>query len=202
MSPRHYQLGLRQDGVEESRRRVLTAARAVLADATGYQAFTVDAVARKADVARATIYYQFGSKTGLLEGLCDALAASGGMSELGTAFRNPDPEGAICEFVERFSRFWDVDRVVMRRLRALALLDPEVGAVILGRDQRRREGLAVLVGRLTGPGGEERSRMVPLLVAITSFEIFDQLAAIDQPFAEVIGEVVHLCMSALEIKSS
>lgn len=85
----------------------------------------------------------------------------------------------------------------MRRLRALALLDPEVGAVILGRDHRRREGLAVLVGRLTGPGGGERSRAVPMLLAITSIEMFDQRAAIDQPFAEGLGEVVHLCMAAL-----
>ncbi len=44
--------------------------------------------------------------------------------------------------------------------------------------------------------------MVPMPVAIRSFEIFDQVAAIDQPFVEVISEVVHLCLSALELTNS
>ena len=82
MSPRPYQLGKRQDQIDESRQRVINAARALLAEATSYTNFTVDAVAKRADVSRATVYYQFESKTGLLEALCDALAEAGHMSDL------------------------------------------------------------------------------------------------------------------------
>ena len=84
-----------------------------------YPDFTVDAVARRADVARATVYYQFGSKAGLLEAVCDDLAESGGMAGLADAFADPDPRAALHRFIDVFARFWAADPPVMRRLRAL-----------------------------------------------------------------------------------
>jgi len=43
---------------------------------------------------------------------------------------DPDPLQALHRFVACFGRFWAADRPAMRRLRPLALLDPDVGAVI------------------------------------------------------------------------
>ncbi len=147
MSPRPYNLGKRQAQISAGRRQVLDAARGLLAEATSYRDFTVDAVARGAGVARATVYYQFGSKPGLLEAVCDDLAAAGGLADLADAFTEDDAEAAWQRFVAAFGRFWDVDRPVMRRLRALAQLDPEVADVIAARDQRRRQGIEVLLRR-------------------------------------------------------
>src|ERR1700722_14728067 len=147
MSPRPYQLGKRQAQIEESRRRVLDAARALLAEATTYSAFTVEAVAQRADVARATVYYQFESKTGLLEAVCDALAEEGGLADLPAVFAQPDPVEALVALVGCFARFWAADRAVLRRIRALAALDPDVRAVIAARDDRRRQIIGVLLGR-------------------------------------------------------
>src|ERR1700734_2975469 len=130
MSPRPYQLGKRQAQIDESRRRVIEAARALLTDVDSSRSFTVEAVARRADVAKATVYYQFGSKTGLLEALCDALAVGGGLSGMPAAFTDPHPAAGLRTLVGVFARFWAEDRGVMRRLRALAALDPEVRAVI------------------------------------------------------------------------
>lgn len=194
MSPRPYHLGQRQDQIDVSRRRVIAAARALLAEATSYAAFTVDAVAKRADVARATVYYQFESKTGLLEALCDALAEAGQMADLASAFRNPDPLEALRTFVACFGRFWAVDRLVMRRLRALAALDPEVGAVISGRDERRRSGLAVLVARLNEDQrlAVQTDLAVRMLYTLTSFETFDALAAADQALTAVTPDVLTL----------
>jgi AcrR family transcriptional regulator len=76
MSPRPYRLGQRQVLADETRSKILDAARAQLETEAS---FSIDAVARRADVARMTVYYQFGSKRGLLEALFDALAASGGL---------------------------------------------------------------------------------------------------------------------------
>src|ERR1700733_13191896 len=95
MSPRQYQLGKRQEQIDESRRRVIDAARSLLTDADSYRSFTVEAVAKRADVAKATVYYQFGSKTGLLEAICDALAAAGGMSGMPAAFTDPHPSAGL-----------------------------------------------------------------------------------------------------------
>jgi AcrR family transcriptional regulator len=199
MSPRPYQLGRRQEQIDESRQRIIDAARSLLAEADSYTAFTVDAVARRADVARATIYYQFDSKTGLLEALCDALAEAGQMSELAAAFTNPDPAQALRSFVASFGRFWAADRLVMRRLRALAALDPEVGAVISARDGRRRAGLEVLAGRLSDGGvtALEPDRAVSLLFVLTSFETFDALAHPEQELTYVVRDVLDLVEAAL-----
>ena len=125
MSPRPYNLGKRQVQMSQGRRQVLDAARGLLAEVTSYGNFTVDAVARRAGVARATVYYQFGSKPGLLEAVCDDLAEAGGLADLAGAFTQAEARAAWRRFVAVFGRFWDADRLVMRRLRALASSSPK-----------------------------------------------------------------------------
>jgi AcrR family transcriptional regulator len=200
VSPRRYDLGKRREQIDQSRQQVLDAARFLLAGTASYTAFTVDAVARQADVARATVYYQFGSKAGLLEALCDALAEAGQMSDLAGAFADPNPLEALRRFVACFGRFWSADRLAMRRLRALAALDPEVGAIISARDQRRREGLEVLVGRFCDAHltAAEPGRAVRALMALTSFETFDALALPDQELTDVVPVVLQLAEAALQ----
>ncbi|WP_395294792.1 TetR/AcrR family transcriptional regulator [Kitasatospora hibisci] len=169
MSPRSYRMGQRQADVDGTRARIVEAARAQLT-ATG--ALSLDAVAKRADVARATVYYQFGSKTGLLEAVCDALAEQGGMARLAEAFTRPDPWAAVDGFVEVMGGFWAVDRVCTRRLRALAALDEEVGRVVAERDARRREGTRVLAARIDGGPRDAAA----VLFVLTGFETFDALA--------------------------
>src|SRR5438876_6232952 len=180
MSPRPYRLGQRQAATEQTRTRIISAARELLMTSDGFSTFSIDQVARQADVARMTVYHQFGSKGGLLEALCDALAASGGMEQLATAFRLPDPLAALDQYLLIFGRFWDTDRLVTRRLRALAALDPDFEQVIQARDERRRQGLRVLVGRIAQQSGrlppERVDEVVDILYMLLSFESFDTLA--------------------------
>jgi len=194
VSPRSYQLGARRVQIDDSRRKIIDAARALLTESTSYTTFTVDAVAKKADVARATIYYQFESKIGLIEAVCDALAEDGQMSELASAFMNPDPIEALTIFIACFARFWNSDRLVMRRLRSLARLEQEVGGVISDRDERRRSGLVVLVERLSDQHflTVEPDRAVQILFTLTSFESFDSLAADNLSMTEVEGEILAM----------
>ncbi len=180
MSPRRYRLGQRQVTTEQTRARILSAARELLVARDGFSGFTMEAVARQADVARMTVYYQFGSKVGLLEALSDWLAAQGGMEQLAGAFHRADPGEALDEYIAVFSRFWDADRLVTRRLRALSALDTDFEQVIRARDERRRHGLRVLVGRLAEqrghPSAEAFDETVNVLFTLLSFEYFDTLA--------------------------
>jgi AcrR family transcriptional regulator len=202
MSPRPYQLGKRQDQVYEVRQRVVSSARDLLGASTSYTAFTVEAVAKRADVARATVYYQFESKAGLLQAVCDSLAMEGGLAELEGAFRQPDPHHALRGFVDCFARFWAVDPQVMRRLRALAALDPEVRVVIAERDERRRRGLEVLLGRfLPSKPGRQSAKLeavLTVLYMLTSFETFDSLSGGHRQPAVVAGEVTELMELTLD----
>jgi AcrR family transcriptional regulator len=188
MSPRPYQLGRRQEQIDESRRRVLDAARAVLGgDSNG---FSVDAVARQADVARATVYYQFGSRSGLLEAVCDDLADEGGVVGLASAFLRPDLDSALAEFANVFGQFWSADRRAMRRLRALAALDADVEAVIAARDERRLSALTALFAKHGASSEPLRA-----VYALTSFETYDTLAGQDT-IASVVPVVARLAVAA------
>jgi AcrR family transcriptional regulator len=201
MSPRPYRLGQRQVTTEQTRARIITAARELLVASDGFSGFSIDAVARAADVARMTVYYQFGSKIGLLEALSDSLAAHGGMEQLAAAFQRPDPLDALAEYIAVFGRFWNSDRLVTRRLRALAALDPDFEQVVRARDERRREGLRVIVRRLVEkyarPTPEAFDEAVDVLYTLISFECFDTLAGSTRSLEEITPVVQRLARSAL-----
>ncbi len=201
MSPRPYRLGQRQAATEQTRARILTAARELLIASDGFSGFSIEAVAHKADVARMTVYHQFGSKIGLLEALSDSLAAHGGMEQLANAFRQSDALDALDEYITVFSRFWQSDRLVTRRLRALSALDPDFEQVVRARDERRREGLRVIVRRLVEkygrPTPEAVDEMVNILFTLLSFECFDTLAGPARSIEEISPVVQRLARAAL-----
>ena len=102
MSPRPYNLGRRQESAEQTRTRIVEAARELLMASDGFSGFTMEAVARQAGVARMTVYYQFESKVGLLEAVSDELARRGHMERLAEAFTQPTAPLALEKFVETF----------------------------------------------------------------------------------------------------
>jgi len=201
MSPRPYRLGQRQATTEQTRARIINAARELLAESSGFSGFSIDAVARQADVARMTVYHQFGSKIGLLEALSDSLAAHGGMEHLADAFRRPEPLDALDEYITVFGRFWSADRLVMRRLRALAALDPDFEHVIRTRDEWRRQGLRVIVQRFAEkhgrPAPEALDEAINVLFTLIGFECFDTLAGPTRSIEEVAPMMQRLARAAL-----
>jgi AcrR family transcriptional regulator len=201
MSPRPYHLGERQLTIDQTRARIVEAARSLLMTDDGFTKFTIEAVAREANVARMTVYYQFGSKIGLLEAICDSLAANGGIEQLAQVFRQADARDALAEYIRVFSRFWDSDRLVARRLRGLAALDQEFEQVIRARDERRRKGLRVLVQRLADQEGQLTpdafDEAIQTLYTLTSFETFDTLAGPARACVDVVPIVHRLARAAL-----
>ncbi len=203
MSPRPYKLGQRQAATEQTRARIISATRELLMSSESFSSFSIDQVARQADVARMTVYHQFGSKTGLLEALCDSLAANGGMEQIATAFRQSDPMDTLNQYLLIFSRFWEADRLVTRRLRALAALDPDFEQVIRARDERRRRGVRVITQRL-----QEREMLsttmssdhiVDMLFTLSSFETFDTLAGPERGLEEVAPLICALARAMLQL---
>jgi AcrR family transcriptional regulator len=206
MSPRPYQLGQRQAASEQTRSRVLQAARALLMESSSFSGFSIEAVARRADVARMTVYHQFGSKVGLLEVLCDTLAVTGNMEQLASAFQRPDPREGLDEYIRVFGHFWEADRLVTRRLRGLATLDADFEQVMGARDERRRNGLRVLVQRIMGKQDhadpEELDEKVTMLFALLSFESFEALAGPTRRLEDVVPLVCRLALAVLSLKKN
>jgi AcrR family transcriptional regulator len=201
MAPRPYNLGQRQLATDETRRRIVEAARELLA-ADNSAGFTVDAVAREAGVARMTVYYQFGSKRGVLEALFDALANRGLMPHLKPVLQEPVPSRALGGLITAFVRFWDSDRVVLRRARALAALDAEIAESVRARDERRREHLRRILTRLfegkPGDRAKDLAPVVDILHMLTSFETFDSLLSGQRDVNDVTQIIHGLAAAALE----
>jgi AcrR family transcriptional regulator len=201
MCARQYRTERRKEAAEQTRARIVTAARELLADSSGVSGFSIDAVASRAGVARMTVYYQFGSRRGLLEALFDELASRGQIGRLAGAFALPEALDSLDEFVAIFGRFFGTDRLVLRRLRALAVLDAEFEEAMRARDERRRGALRVLLGRLAQQYGEALAgpfdETLETLYTLTSFETFDSLAGSNRSPEEIVPVIRRLARTAL-----
>jgi AcrR family transcriptional regulator len=200
MSVRPRPPGQRDQAVDALRAAVLAAARRALSEPAGGPAFSVDTVAAKAGIARSVVHRQFGSAAGMLEALIDDILAHGSLAaELPRAFALSDPLQTLAEFIAVFGRLWESERVVMRRLRSLAGLDPQLERALLLRDEYRREGLRKLIGRLAQQGVKlARGPAEPLdvLFALIAFETFDNLAGPGRSILEVLPAVQFLVFAA------
>lgn len=205
MSPRPYRSEKRQAAAEETRARVITAARELLATSDGALGFSIDAIARQAGVARMTIYNQFGSKSGLLEALFDDLATRAEIGDrLGAAFRHDDALTTLDAFIAAFGHFWTPDRFIIRRLHGLAALDPDIEPGERARNERRRQGLRVVLERVAAqhgrPAPADFDEAVDLLHALTSFETFDILAGPERSPEEVLPVVRRVARAVLGLE--
>jgi AcrR family transcriptional regulator len=186
----------REAATAETRLRILEATRQILADESE-EALSMDAIARRADVSRLTIYYQFKSRPGLLEALYDHLAARGNMRRMAEVFHEPDPYSALDKVVSVFVGFWSSDRVVIRRLRAMAALDPEIARGIESRDARRRHIASEILKRITATekkkyNEEQFKGTADVIAMLTGFATYDALASAGRSEEEIIAVVARL----------
>src|SRR5580704_11949773 len=201
MSPRRYRMGQRNAAAEKTRARILAAARELLATPRGFSEFSVDAVARKSGVARMTVYYQFGSKAGLIEALYERLVERSAMTASVDTRCEADSLGALLEFIDVFIRVWSSERVVIRRVHALAALDPAVAQCVQTYSTRRRQELEVILKRVRGryghPGFSKFSEALEIVYMLTSFETFDHLASAASRPGDVADAVKRMALATV-----
>ena len=201
MCPRTYNLGKRQTTTDETRLRIVDAARQLLADESNTTELSMEAVARKADVARLTVYYQFGSRPGLLEALYDHLAARGNMRRMAAVFHEADGIKMLEKMVQVFVGFWASDPVVLRRLRAMSGLEPEIAAGIQARDSRRAQISAEIVRRFVSAGQNappaEQKLAADVLSMLTSFETYDAMSRAGHADEKIERTLLHLARTTL-----
>jgi len=177
MPPRRYVSPVRSAAAAAKRERIVAAAARLLREKVNIAAFTLDAVAKAAGVARLTVYNQFGSRRGLLEAVFDERARQGGLERIAEAMAMPDARAALDRVVEIFCEFWGSDPAIVLLHEATAM-DPEFAQAIADRNERRRRLVAALLRRLE-PDVEEvpahRSDAVDLIFGLTSYAMFQML---------------------------
>jgi AcrR family transcriptional regulator len=205
MAKRPYTQRLRAEAAEENRQSILDALYERLREAPA-QPVTVEEVARRARVARSTIYLVFGSRSGLFDALTEHLLTGPGYQRILEALRHSDPReslrGALAGGVDMYAAHHDVLRI----LGSMAKLDPEgVGQAIARGENQRARGVARVAARLHEQGslhpGLSVERATAVIWLLAGFDAYDALATGQglQP-EEVTDVLVETAVSALLAK--
>lgn len=198
--PRPYRRKITQPAEDGTKARIIQASCELLMSDKGFAGFTVEAVAKQANVARATVYYQFGSKSGLLDAVLDDIAVRAAAIPFDVVTSHAGNPDALEEIVAAIAAFWSAEREVTRRFYGLAALDPDVKRSVTARDEERQAGIrAVIAGHLRREGrwsqqAEEEGSAIAY--ALLRFETFDTLAQ-NKPLESVIPIIIRLIRSAL-----
>jgi hypothetical protein len=101
--------------------------------------------------------------------------------------------------VETFVGFWSSDPTVMRRLRAMGVLDSEIGKGIRARDARRPHIARELLQRV-GANRAKRANVqdddvAAVLGMLTSFETYDALARAGCGNDEIVATLTRLAQA-------
>lgn len=171
MSPRPYNLGARTAAVAETREKVVAAARPLFAEA-GFHRVSLDEIARQADVARATVYHQFGSKLGVLGAVVEDYERRAGLATLAELVETGPVATLARDVVTAGCRYWSTDPALARSIIAFAVTDPQAADLLAGHDAGRLRLLTRMVERLDLPDPE---RALDALWLLTGFAAYDDL---------------------------
>src|SRR5437867_3770458 len=159
--PRTYRMKARAESVEETRRKVLESARQAILDGPS-PVITMGDVARRAGVARSTLYSTYGSLGGLVGAVMVDAQMRGGFDRVLALFNLADAAEAMRRALPEGARMYATDYELARRVRVLARLEPTVmeGEVI--GEEMRAGGMRYQAGRLAEQGklrpGDRRAR--------------------------------------------
>jgi AcrR family transcriptional regulator len=171
---RRYDMTRREQAVELTRRRAVEAAYELLKHPDSTE-LTMEAVAARVGVTRATLYNQFGTRAALLVELFAEVGRRAGAQRIYRAMRHDDPSVAALTMLRESTRGLAREQSVVRRLFALTVFDAELSRQVAGAERARRASLVHLADRLSGA---ERISVTAreasaLLAALTSFHAFE-----------------------------
>ena len=156
----------------------MQAVRELLAEGAFHEA-TVEEVADRAGVARATLYQHFRSRLELVDAMCDTFAVNPALLEVREVVELDDPEAALAETIASTIRFWSSEDEVLAQLYGVAAIDPAARDLVDRQRADRRGELERLIRHLRSKGrlraGSAERRALALLLVLTSYETFREL---------------------------
>jgi AcrR family transcriptional regulator len=150
---RPYRSPRRREQAEETRRRILAAARALFV-ARGYGGTTVESIADDAGVAVQTVYATLGSKRGILLALLDTMAAEANLPRMQAAVEGAagNPRQQLRERLAFTSRLYAAGADLIGIARSVSGIEPDLRAFWQEGEARRHRGTAELVAQWEAAG--------------------------------------------------
>ena len=197
---RAYRARSRPPRAQGTRERILAAVRDLLAEA-GFHESTVEQVAERAGVSRATLYQHFRSRVELDDAVCDTFAVNPALVELRQTVELPDPAAALAETLVEAVRFWASEDAVLAELYGVVAIDPAARDLVARQRADRRGEMQRLAGNLRAAGalraGMSEQRALGQLMVLTSYETFRELRLHGRDEAAIVAELQNTAAALL-----
>lgn len=156
----------------------MEATRALL-DEGAFHESTVEEVADRAGVSRATVYQHFPSRLDLVDAICDTFAENPALVAVRESVRLPDLDQALAETIANSMRFWSSEDEVLAQLYGATTLDPAARDLVDRQLGDRRGEMAHLIRRLDEAQrlgrDTDRRRALGYLMLLTGFGTYREL---------------------------
>jgi AcrR family transcriptional regulator len=153
----------RVDRSAATHEKIVRAVRELLAEGVFHES-TVEQIATRAGVSRATLYQHFRTRLGLVDALCDSFDANPALLRL-----RQDVD--LDEWIDRVVAFWASEEKVLEQLYGVAAVDPAAAELVERQRTDRYSELRRLLARL---GDYDRTEFAAL-AALTSFDAYREL---------------------------
>jgi AcrR family transcriptional regulator len=176
---RPYHSQVRQRQAEETRRRILVAARELF-ESRGYAVTTLEAIAEQALVSPKTVTAVFGSKLALLAEVINPEAFSTLVQQLIEELRaTEDPSRRLSLVAQITRQAYEPLASSLELLRTASAVAPELADVTRQIEARRRQNQARLIASLREQGtlrpGLPLEEATDVLWALTSYDLYRML---------------------------
>jgi AcrR family transcriptional regulator len=177
MPSRPYRARARPDRPQATRERIKAAVRELLSEGRFHES-TVEEIARRAGVARATLYQHYPSRLELVDAICETFDENPALRELRTIVERGDAV-ALDETIANSIRFWSAENPILEQLYGVAAVDPAAQDLVDRQRRDRRSELERLVrslhrAHLLGAGVNQQHAL-SLLLVLTSYDTFREL---------------------------
>ena len=169
----------RQQQAEETRRRIVAAARRLFAE-RGYTSTSIEAIAEDVGIAVRTVYAAFGNKIAILGAICDEWLRTANVITLVTAAVDaPEPELVLGLLAQAARQQWESGGDILDLTQAAATVDSEIATLLRGWAAEREKAMGMAVKRISRhlrPGmGLRRANAV--LRALTAPSVYVSLVS-------------------------
>jgi AcrR family transcriptional regulator len=200
---RPYQSAMRQRQAEETKHRIVAASRKLL-KSKGYSGMTIEAIAKKAEVAIPTVYAVFGSKTGILAQLMDEATFGPDYEQLvREAGETEDPHKRLLFAARIARRVHDAASSTFDLMSGAGVVAPEFAELEKKREAHRYAAQESLIEVLTRSGhlrpGVDTQAARDILWALTGRALYRMFVRergwTSQEYEDWLGQT--LCQSLL-----
>jgi AcrR family transcriptional regulator len=205
MPARSYRGQRRTERSDVTRRKITAAVAELMTEGTFHES-TVEQVADRAGVARATLYQHFRSRLDLVDAICERFDENPALLTIRQTVADPDPDAALAATIANAVRFWSTEDRILGQIYGVVAIDPAAQDLVERQRSDRRGEMTKLARNLDHRGwlraGIGERRALPLLMVLTSYETFCELRLAGTSETEIIRILQRSARELLGAQSS